>query len=126
MPGFVLNTVLMPPPAVPLQGLTLAGLQDLLAPAGLSTHQARLVFQAIHRHGELEAEKMPAISAACGKFLRALPPPPTLTLGEVHRAQDGTIKLRLALPRGAGKLIVNRQSPIPKRWRWCLFRARGA
>lgn len=59
------------------------------------------MFQGIHKHGELNPEKMPSLSAACVRFLKSLPPPPFLSLDEIHRAQDGTIKLRLTGPESS-------------------------
>ncbi|MCY3020516.1 MAG: 23S rRNA (adenine(2503)-C(2))-methyltransferase RlmN [Planctomycetota bacterium] len=84
----------MPEPTA-LHGFPLSDLQRLFARHGVPAHQARLAFQALHRHGILEPERMPAISDKCRKFLRSWPPLPRLSLDAVHRAQDGTTKLRL-------------------------------
>ena len=101
----------------PLQSLALEGLENFFAAADLSAHQARLVFQALHKHGELDPEKMPALSASCLRFLRSLPPQPSLTLQAVHRARDGTIKLRLAAGRQAVEVVL---IPGPRRLTVCL------
>ena len=69
--------------------------ERLWAAHGLSAHQARLAFQAMHRHGLLDPENMPGLSGKCRNFLRSLPPLPRLLLDTVQRAQDGAVKLRL-------------------------------
>ena len=83
-----------------LSSLTLPELTALFEHAGVSAYQARLVFQAIHRHGALVPDAMPEVSAAGRKFLNTLPPLPSVTIDEALHAQDGTIKLRVKLSRG--------------------------
>ena len=80
--------------------LTRAELTRECVAHGLSEHQARLVFQAIHRHGILDPAQMPGIGASCKTYLRTWPKPQELTLDCVHHAQDLTIKLRLRTPSG--------------------------
>src|SRR5579862_8238715 len=78
-----------------LNSLSLSELIHEFSSAGISSHQATLTFKAIHRHGVLDAERMPEISAACRKFLSALPAIPRLSIEDALRAADGTIKLRV-------------------------------
>jgi len=54
-----------------------------------------MTFQAIQRQGILDPGRMPETSNTCREFLRSLPPMPRLSLDTVHRASDGTAKLRL-------------------------------
>jgi 23S rRNA (adenine2503-C2)-methyltransferase len=85
----------------PLQGLTLSELGDLFAAHGVSQHQARMAFQALHRSAAGEDfAASPSISPAGRAFLKELSPPPRLLADAVHAAEDGTIKLRLKTPAG--------------------------
>ncbi|HEY3321924.1 MAG TPA: 23S rRNA (adenine(2503)-C(2))-methyltransferase RlmN [Planctomycetota bacterium] len=83
-----------------LHGLTLPQLTQKLAAHSLPAHQARLTFQAIHRHGVLDPEKMPGISERCRNVLLKFPPLPRLSVTSTHAAEDGTLKLQLATPAG--------------------------
>jgi 23S rRNA (adenine2503-C2)-methyltransferase len=84
----------------PIHGLPLAELSAFFGTHNLSTHQARLTFQAMHRHGQLTPDEMPGISDKCRRFLETRPPLPTLALDATQAAPDGTLKLRLTTPRG--------------------------
>jgi 23S rRNA (adenine2503-C2)-methyltransferase len=86
--------------AAPIHSLTRPELAELFRSSGLNAHQASLTFQALHRHGVLDPQKMPEISVACRRFLSSLPPLPTLNVEDVHRAADGTIKLRIKTQSG--------------------------
>src|SRR5438067_12290845 len=79
----------------PFQGLTLGELADLFVEHGLSRHQARVVFQSMHRGSGTGVSPPPAASATCRKFLEKFPPLPSLNVDSVHTAEDGTVKLRL-------------------------------
>ena len=75
-----------------LNGCSLPEIQSLFSAHGLSAHQARLTFQALHRHGLRDPEKMPELSAKCRKFLRsclaaASPAWPQLSLDAVQHAR---------------------------------------
>jgi 23S rRNA (adenine2503-C2)-methyltransferase len=83
-----------------LSSALLPELTALFEQSGLSSHQARLTFKAIHRLGITHPDIMPEISAPCRRFLATLPPIPKVSIAEAVHAQDGTIKLRIKLPRG--------------------------
>jgi len=105
----------------PLNSLTLPELSALFKRHGLSTYQARLTFQAMHRHGILDPEKMPAISSTCREFLRNQSAM-TLTVDEVHRAQDGTVKLRV---RAGGEAVEAVIIPNARRVTLCVSSQAG-
>ncbi len=81
----------------PYYGRTRQELVALYAREGLNAHQARLTFQAFYRHGVLDPEQMPEVSATCKSYLRKYEVAPRLQVSQVQQAQDGTVKLRLAL-----------------------------
>ncbi len=83
-----------------LSSLLLPELTALFERSGVSAFQARLVFQALHRHGTIVPAEMSEVSAAGRRFLETLPPLPSVAIDEALHAQDGTIKLRIKLPRG--------------------------
>ncbi len=105
------------PPAVPLPSLTRAELHDIFTANGLNAHQALLVFQALHRRGARALEAMPELSGASWRVLETLPPIPTLALDAVHRASDGTLKLRIAAGGSAIEAVV---IPSPARVTLCV------
>jgi 23S rRNA (adenine2503-C2)-methyltransferase len=94
--------------APPLNGFTLPELSALFRGHGISTHQARLTFQAMHRHGVLDPKEMPAISSSCRAFLSAQSAIriPQSAIEEVHRAQDGTVKLRVKTSGEAVEAVI--------------------
>ena len=104
--------------AAPINGLTQRELKQVFTAKGLSEHQARLAFQAMHRHGKLQPAEMPEISVACKKLLSTLPPSPTLSVDAVHHAQDGTIKLRIKAM--AGDAVEAVLIPAPRRVTLCV------
>jgi len=107
-----------------LHELPLAQLKHEFRSANISEHQAQLVFQAMHRHGELDPAHWQAgslryqISAACKRFLLNQPALPRLSVDAVHAAQDGTIKLRIRTANGDAveSVII----PSPNRVTLCL------
>ncbi len=103
---------------VTLHSLTYAEHQAFFAVHGLNAHQARLVFQALHRRGARTLDAMPEISGACKRFLETRPSLSTLALDGVHRASDGTLKLRLRL--GDGTAIEAVVIPSPNRVTVCV------
>jgi len=78
-----------------LNGLTRPELTEHFKRAGLTAQQAWLTFQSLHRHGVLDPEKMQGISKVCRKFMERAPQTAELSIDEVLRAQDGTLKLRV-------------------------------
>mgnify|MGYP000440743184 CR=1 FL=1 len=88
----------MDSPHEPLHSLPLGELTAFFEEAGLSSHQARTTFQALHRLGIRSPEKMTEISSACRAFLKTLPPLAELRVDTAHTASDGTVKLRLLTP----------------------------
>ena len=87
-------------PAAHLHELTLPELAEHFRGQGLNTHQARLTFSALHRHGSREWKDFSAVSIACRRYFESLLPLPCLTLQETHRASDGTLKLRIRTSAG--------------------------
>ena len=85
-------------------GLTRQELITRFAQDGVTAHQARLVFQALYRHGVLDPAQMPDVSASGRALLSRLEPPRSMNVLDVLRAQDGTVKLRMAsLETGPGR-----------------------
>jgi 23S rRNA (adenine2503-C2)-methyltransferase len=109
--------------SAPLHTLTLAELAGLFKGVGLNAHQARLTFRALHRYGLRDPEKMSELSGACREYLMSLPPLPTLTADEVHRAADGTIKLSVKLH--SGESIESVIIPAGKRVTLCVSSQAG-
>ena len=109
------------PTTPPLQGLTLSELGDLFESRGVSRHQARMAFQALHRSAAgSRFEDAPLISAAGRKFLSSLPALPTLKVDAVHTAEDGTIKLRLVTQTGMSAPLSLEAVIIPAKGRVTL------
>ena len=106
-----------------LNGLSFSELTREFARAGVSAHQAKLAFTAMHRHGALDAEKMPEISAACRKFLSALPALSRLSVEEALRASDGTIKLRVKT--SSGHAVESVVIPARRRLTLCVSSQAG-
>ena len=104
--------------AAPLHALTLPELQERFALDGVNAYQARQVFQALHRYGARTLDAMPDVSAACKRYLSTQPPLQTLSIDAVHRASDGTLKLRLAA--GGGNAIEAVVIPSPQRVTLCV------
>jgi 23S rRNA (adenine2503-C2)-methyltransferase len=92
--------VFNPSADAPIHGLPLHDLTALFKQQGLSAFQARLAFKAMQRYGITDFNGMPEISAAARKFLQSLPPLPEVKLDTLHRAHDGTLKLRVQIPTG--------------------------
>ena len=97
--------------ALPLSDLTLE-----FTRAGVSSHQAKVTFKAMHRLGVLDGAQMPEVSAAGKKFLASQPELPRVLIEDSKRALDGTIKLRVKTPHGEAVESV----AIPARGRLTL------
>ena len=101
-----------------LRSALLSELTALFERAGLSSHQARLTFKAMHRRGILNPTEIPELSAAARRFLASLPPLPHVIIADAVQAQDGTVKLRITLPRGES--IESVIIPAPRRLTLCV------
>ncbi|MEI6235245.1 MAG: 23S rRNA (adenine(2503)-C(2))-methyltransferase RlmN [Planctomycetota bacterium] len=105
-------------PTPPLHSLPLPELTPFLAQHDVNAFQARQVFQALHRYGARSLDAMPDVSASCKRVLETLPPLPTLSIDSVHRATDGTMKLRILV--AGGNAIESVIIPSPNRVTLCV------
>ncbi len=102
----------------PLHSMPLPELQDYFAARGVNAFQARQVFQELHRYGARTIDAMTEVSASCKRFLETLPPLQTLAIDCVHRASDGTLKLRILV--SGGNAIESVVIPSPNRVTLCV------
>jgi len=101
-----------------LHALTLPELTERLVRESLSAHQARLVFQGLHRYGCRDYAEIPGISLACRGILEKLPRPAELRVDSAHQASDGTVKLRILTQ--SGDAIESVIIPGPHRMTLCV------
>jgi 23S rRNA (adenine2503-C2)-methyltransferase len=90
---------------------------------GLSAHQAALAFKGLHRLGLRNVEAIPELSEKAKKYLKTFGPLPTLSINEIHRATDGTVKLRVKT--SGGELVESVLIPAQKRLTLCVSSQAG-
>ncbi|HLX64513.1 MAG TPA: 23S rRNA (adenine(2503)-C(2))-methyltransferase RlmN [Planctomycetota bacterium] len=101
-----------------LHALTRSELERFFGEHGLNVHQSCVTFEALHRGGARVPSEIEGVSMACRRVLERIAPLPVLEVDSIHRASDGTLKLRLRTQdaRSIEAVII----PAPRRVTLCV------